>query len=147
MEPVDVLRDDVPDQAEVLQPPDRRVRPIWLRRRKARPPGITSSPVSSASGRASHELTELNRLVAAPGTAGAPVVRNPRFGAAAGAGEDDDAPGGGDEPGERGSRAIDVVRRNSCLAHGRPVPAQNFATSETPVVVSVSSNPATGSFR
>jgi len=72
---------------------------------EARPAEQAARPVALAGGRFAHEILVVHRRGALPLAVGIAVIGNARVGAAAGAGEDEQAAGAVDEVSQRGRHA------------------------------------------
>jgi len=88
---VDVLRDEQPDQAAALSLGEGAVRVVGLGPPEAAPADQTACPVAGPHHGVTHEGLVLDRSLSLPLTVKPAVVRNPGLGAAAGAGEHEDA--------------------------------------------------------
>jgi hypothetical protein len=97
MQVVDVLRDQLMHFAARLERGQRAVRVVRPRGLKSRPPAKAARLVKAPHFGTANERVVLNGLVPRPRAARTAIVRNARFRAASGAGEDDESGGGVDE--------------------------------------------------
>ncbi len=100
---IDVLGDHPGEEARCFERRQRAMGGVGLRRAKARPPEGRARPVAAAHVFAPQEGLLLD-WVSRPGPPVAPIVGDSRLGAAAGAGQRDDAP-----PGQQGEQRRDEV--------------------------------------
>ena len=100
VQPVDVLRHEQPDECRAARPRrEGAVRVVGLGRAEAAPADQTTRPVAGPHHRVTHERLELDRSLPLPLPVEPAIVRDPRLGAAARAGEDEHA-----SPSGRGTR-------------------------------------------